>query len=193
VRWARLVLAVALLGGCSGGRDDDTLPPPATTSSTTADYSVPEVIDVAYVERVMAALDHVYGDAIRTLSTERTINEEFLNRLKAIYTRQQFAFWQDVWVKDAAEGLHGLRSEPGDPKTLFRELVIATPTCVLARVDRDFSSVNEQPDRPTPQEFIALVPAVSQQEFNPTPWIISFDGYVSSPEGAQPEAPCDAS
>ena len=193
MRWARLVLAVALLGGCSGGRDDDTLPPPAATSSTTVDYSVPEVIDVAYVEKVMAALDHVYGDAIRTLAKERTITEEFLSRLAAIYTPKQFAFWQDVWVKDVADGIRGLRATPGDPKTLIQELVTATPTCVLARVDHDFAAVNEQADRTTPQEFIALVPSESPRQLNPTPWIISFDGYVASPAGAQPENPCDAS
>src|SRR5919109_5443591 len=117
VRWARLLLAVALLGGCSGGRDDDTLPQPATTSSTTADYSVPETIDVAYVDRVMAALDHVYGDAIRTLATERTITEEFLDRLAAIYTPSEFDTAQDAWVTDVASGLKGLRDQPGDPTT----------------------------------------------------------------------------
>src|SRR5687767_16003456 len=106
VRWARLLLAVALLGGCdSGGRDDDTLPPPVSTSSTTVDYSVPEVVDVAYVEKVMDALDHVYGDAIRTLARERTITEDFLSRLAAIYTPSEFGLVQDIWVKDLAEGL----------------------------------------------------------------------------------------
>jgi hypothetical protein len=62
------------------------------------------------VEKVMDALDHVYGDAIRTLAKERTITEPFLERLAAIYTPSEFGLVQDIWVKDLAEGLKGLRA-----------------------------------------------------------------------------------
>lgn len=189
MRWARLLLAVALLGGCSGGRDDDTLPPPAT-SSTSVDYSVPAVIDVAYVEKVMAALDHVYGDAIRILAKERQISKEFLEHLAAIYTPDQFEFTQGIWVRDVSSGLSGLRRDPGDPKTHVQELMRAERACIVVRVDRDFSPINEPADKATPQEYVALVPASNEHPLNPTPWILSFDGFVATPEGAVPEQPC---
>lgn len=189
MQWARLLLAVALLGGCSGGRDDDTLPPPAT-SSTSVDYSVPDVIDVAYVEKVVTALDHVYGDAIRILAKERQITKEFLEYLAAIYTPKQFEFTQGIWVRDVASGLSGLRPDPGDPKTHVQELIQADRECIVVRVDRDFSSTNEQPDQATPQEYVAVVPAPNERPLNPTPWVLSFDGFVATPEGAAPEQPC---
>lgn len=189
VRWARLLLAVVLLGGCSGGRGDDTLLPPAS-SSTTADYSVPTVIDAAYVEKVMEALDHVYGDAIRILARERQITKEFLEHLAAIYTPNQFEFTQRIWVRDVASGLKGLRRNPGDPATQVQELLRADATCIVVRVNRDFSQTNEQVDQVTPQEYVALVPAPSTSSLNPTPLILSFDGFVATPEGAPPEQPC---
>lgn len=188
MRWARLLLAVALLGGCSGGRDDDTLPPPASTT-TSADYSVPEVIDVAYVEKVMAALDHVYGDAIRTLAKERQITKEFLDHLAAIYTPSEFELAQDIWVKDLAEGLKGIRSKPGDPRTKVQRVLRAEAGCVIAAVDRDFSETRETPDQPTPQEFIALTPIAEERHHNPTPWLIAFDGFKD--DGSEPKAPCE--
>lgn len=190
-----LLSAVALLGACTGGgggRDDDTLPPRgSSTTSTSVDYSVPAVIDVAYVEKVMEALDHVYGDAIRILAREREITKEFLEHLAAIYTPSQFEFTQRLWVRDVAAGLEGLRANPGDPRTAVLELLRAERRCILARVDRDFSPANSAPDRPTPQEYVALVPVIDHARHNPTPWTISFDGYIASPAGAPPAEPCD--
>lgn len=191
MRWARLVLAVALLGGCSGGRDDDTLPPPAATSSTTVDDSVPEVIDAAYVERVMAALDHVYGDAIRTLATERTITEDFLSRLAAIYTPSEFALAQDLWVKDLANGLRGLLTDPADPDTTIDRLLRSDRDCVVAAVTRRFAPTRDHADPITPQRFIGLIPKPESQpngSINPTPWVISFDGFKD--DGSEPSTPC---
>ena len=188
MRWARLLLAVALLGGCSGGRDDDTLPPPAT-SSTTVDYSVPDVIDVAYVEKVMAALDHVYGDAIRILAKERQITKEFLEHLAAIYTPSEFELTQDVWVKDLASGLQGLRAQPGDPKTTIAEVLRAETECVVAKVERSFEETREHADATTPQRFLALVPRTQTgRALNPTPWLISYDGFEQ--DGSVPSEPC---
>src|SRR5688572_12907814 len=152
VRWARLLLAVALLGGCdSGGRDDDTLPPPASTSST-VDYSVPEVIDTAYVEKVMDALDHVYGDAIRTLAKERTITKPFLERLAAIYTPSEFETAQDAWVTDVANGLQGLRDQPGDPVTSVERSIKLDRDCIVVAVQRGFGPTRSIEPTTTPQK-----------------------------------------
>lgn len=191
VRWARLLLAVALLGGCSGGRDDDTLPPPASTSTSVA-YSVPEVIDVAYVEKVMAALDHVYGDAIRILARERTITEDFLDRLAAIYTPSEFALVQDVWVKDVALGLQGLRTDPGDPTTQVDELLRSDKDCIVGKVTRSFVATRERVEPSPHQRFIGLIPKPEKPsgDLNPTPWVLSFDGFKT--DGNEPSTPCAA-
>lgn len=197
MRLARLLLAaVALLGACSGGdggRTDDTLPPRgSSTTSTTVDYSVPAVIDVAYVEKVMEALDHVYGDAIRILAREREITKDFLEHLAAIYGDRFFELAQRAWVREVADELPTLAEHPRDPTTEITELVQATPECVVARVFRDFGPTRKTPPKPTPQRFIALIPQRDRDvsRLNPTPWIMSYDGYTDT--GAIPDRPCDA-
>lgn len=190
MRLARLTLVAALLlGACNGGDgdDDDTLPPPV---STTVDYSVPQVIDVAYVEKVMEALDHVYGDAIRILAREREITKDFLEHLAAIYTPSEFELTQEIWVRDVAAGLPGLRDDPGNPRTEIQRLLRAETECVVAAVARDFSPTRTTSDRSTPQRFIALVPktGTGARSMNLTPWLITFDGFKD--DGSEPSQPC---
>ena len=80
-RWL-LLATLVLLGACSGGNDDDaaasrTLPSappetPTTTTSAPADpYAIPAVIDEAYVNRVLAALDQVHGRPSPRVGTPR--------------------------------------------------------------------------------------------------------------------------
>lgn len=198
MRGARAILVAALLlGACNGGGgggDDTTLPPRAsTTASTVPDYSVPAVIDAAYVEKVMAALDHVYGDAIRILARERKITQDFLEHLVAIYGDAQFDRTQQIWVRDVAAGLPGLSAIPGNPRTVLQQIVRNDVQCLLLRVDRDFSATHEAPDTPVPQEFVALSSKQDKQDprmLNPTPWVMTFDGYIATPAGAMPEKPC---
>lgn len=188
-----LLVVVALLGACNGGgggRPDDTLPPRASTS-TTVDYSVPAVIDVAYVEKVMEALDHVYGDAIRLLARERQITTDFLEHLAAIYTPSEFELVQQVWVRDVASGLRGLLAEPRDPETTVTRMLRAEPLCIVAAVDRRFAPTRDRPDPKTPQRYIGLIrkPEVQPHgELNPTPWVMSFDGFKQ--DGSEPATPC---
>ncbi|HEX2039300.1 MAG TPA: hypothetical protein VHF47_06165 [Acidimicrobiales bacterium] len=155
---------------------------------------MPAVIDVAYVEKVMAALDHVYGDAIRILARERQITKEFLEHLVAIYTEREFEVAQRAWVEDVAKGLPGLVGAPENPRTGIRHALLLTEACILVAVDRDFSGSRSSPPS-TPQKFIGLTPkqpARDPRNLNPTPWSISFDGFVAEPAGAVPEAPCVA-
>lgn len=193
MRGGRLLLVAALLvGACDGGRGgstDTTLPPRvSTTASTVPDYTVPAVIDVAYVEKVMAALDHVYGDAIRILARERRITQDFLEHLAAIYAPEEFEFAQRIWVHDVASGLQGLRADPGDPRTEIQRLVTTRSDCVLFAARRDFSRTRTTPDKPTPQWFVALkLRSVATTDHNPTPFVIAFDGF--KPDGTEP-SPC---
>lgn len=191
---ARVVLVAALVvGACDGGGGasvDDTLPPPADTTSTTAvDYSVPAVIDVAYVEKVMAALDRVYGDAIRTLAAERQITEAFLTRLAAIYGDRFFRLAQDAWTKEVAADLRSVASAPGDPRTTVTSLLREDSTCVIAAVTRDFGPIRSIEPPSTPQRFVALVPRTAGVS-NPTGWVMAYDGWTTT--GELPEEPCAA-
>ena len=191
-----LCMAAVLLAGCdgNGGRTEGTLPPEETTTSSTAvSYEVPAVIDAAYVSRVMAALDHVYGDAVRHLAKTRHADEEFLKYLVAIYTDRFFRLAQDAWVKDEARGFPRLASSPGDPVTTVQDLVRADPGCVVFAAGRDFAPTTSGPPDPTPQRYVGLVPIPPGRDagrLNPTPWAMSYDGFTST--GSVPEDPCRA-
>lgn len=195
MRGAGLLLVAVLMAACNGGDGPtvDTLPPPVeTTSTTVVDYAVPAVIDAAYVEKVMAALDRVYGDAIRTLAVERQITEPFLSRLAAIYGDKQFDLAQRAWVRDVADGLDDLQSPPGDPATVVQRAVRLDADCIVAAVERTFRAVRD-PVTSTPQKYVALVPRPEGRDprsFNPTPWMMSYDGFVAEPAGAEPASPC---
>jgi len=202
VRLGTVTLAVALLAGaCAGGKGGhgsaDTLPAPAPTTTTTAvSYAVPAEIDAVYVARVMQALDHVYGDAIRIMARDRAVTEPFLKHLLAIYTPRQFEVAQEIWVKDLASGLNGLAPSPGDPITTVQSVVSSESACVLAAVAKDFQPTRSIPVKASPQRYVALIPKLDERDpehLNPTPWTISFDGYVAEPAGAVPEKPCAVS
>ncbi len=192
-RWA--LVAALLVGACNGGGEgrgrDTTLPPRvSTTASTVVDYSVPEVIDAAYVEKVMAALDHVYGDAIRILAHERKITQDFLERLGAIYGDRFFRIAQRSWGEEIHQGLATLAAVPGDPRTTVGQILSASQECIVAAVRRDFSPIRAGEPASTPQRYIALVPRnTSVKTVNPTPLILSYDGWTSS--GDPPVAPCE--
>lgn len=195
MRVARVMLVAALLlGACNGGSDgsDDTLPPrPSSTDTSRPDYSVPEVIDVAYVEKVMAALDRVYGDAIRTLARERQITQEFLERLAAIYGDRFFKLAQDAWVKEAANGLPDLAAVPGDPRTEVTRVSRADRDCIVAEVTRDFGATRTTPPSQPRRRFVALTPLPSERNtknLNPTPWLLMYDGFTA--DGSEPGEPC---
>jgi hypothetical protein len=169
------------------------LPPaPAPTTATTAvSYAVPAQIDAVYVGRVIQALDHVYGDAIRIMVRDRAVDEPFLKHLLAIYTDRFFRLAQDAWVKDVSRGLPGLPGSPGDAITTVQRLLRAEPVCVVAAVSRDYSPSRTDPTPDPQQHYAALIPKPADRDpggLNPTPWILTYDGFTQ--DGSAPEDPC---
>jgi hypothetical protein len=183
-----LLLGAAACDRRNGSAGDGTTVP---TEPPTVSYEVPDVIDAAYVETVMRALDHIYGEAVRIMARERTMSDAFLQRLVAIYTDKEFKIAQDIWLRDLAEGLKDLRPSPGDPVTTVTRLVRSSSGCIVAAVVRDFSATTTGSTVVTPQQYIGLIKkrdGFDPLRLNPTPWIISFDGFIQS--GAEPERPC---
>lgn len=187
------VLGAALLTACAGdgraaspGPTVPTEPEVAatTTSTTTLSYDVPETIDQAYVQRVVSAYDKVLGDAIRILVRDRGVTEEFLKHLLAIYTEPEFEVQQRLWIESSQTGgLERRKDVPADPGTAVLQVVEATRTCVITRVDRDFGPTfrdGEQEVDPPEDDYIVLVqkrPGRDPLMVNPTPWVMSFDGF----------------
>jgi hypothetical protein len=188
---------LTFLSACSGGghqrtADKDPTTSAAPTTSTTVSYAVPATIDAPYVEKVMGALDHLYGNSVRRLVSDRALSDTFLKELLALYSKTPFEGYQVVWRKSLSEGLKTISPTPGDPTTRVLGLVQASPNCVVARVNRDLSPTLAQPQNPSPQRYVALIPRDPARDplgANPTPWTMSFDGYTK--DGSVPEGPCE--
>jgi hypothetical protein len=193
--WLLIVSLLAVVAvGCKRSGGDDSLPPTVTSSSTTSttvSYAVPAVIDAAYVGRVMQALDHVYGDAVRHLAQSRTVDEPFLKYLVATHNPRIFGLAQDLWVKIQARGFAGLRDAPADPVTRIDKLLRADRDCVLIQGDRDLSPLHATDDPTNHDRYVALTPLAPNRNpdhLNPTPWTINFSGQRS--DGSPPEDAC---
>lgn len=188
-----LCLVVAWASACDGGAGgtEDTLPPEESTTTTVASYAVPDVIDAAYVGRVMQALDHVYGDAVRHLAQTRRVDEEFLKPLVAIHNPRIFGLVQDLWVKTQAHNFPFLSAAPADPLTRMDRLIRADRDCVLLEGDRDVTPLFTQEDATNHDRYVALVPLRPERNpdrINPTPWVINFVGQQS--DGSAPPDAC---
>jgi len=208
-------MAASLLASsaCSKGRDEGpgtTVPPgggAAGVTNTTADaattatvaavsYEVPEVIDQAYVQRVVNAYDKVLGDAIRILKRDGAITEDFLEHLLAIYTEDEFESQQRGWLDALAGGdLEKRPPVPSDPITRIVRVARLDAKCITIEVDRDFrptiSSGQVPAESPEP-DYLVLVAKKDGRDpaaLNPTPWVMAFDGFKQ--DGSEPVNSCD--
>ncbi|MCA1675689.1 MAG: hypothetical protein LC799_27090, partial [Actinobacteria bacterium] len=162
-----MALAAALLAAsaaCSSSPADKAGPtatvgtePPRTT--TTNPYAVPPVIDIAYVNRVLAGLDAAVGDIVRLVIRTRTIPPEALDRMNAVYAdpdRLQRSI--DGFQRDIRENFNGYKGNPGNKVSVVSDLITATPTCIFARVQRDYSAVSANPSALRNPQWVGLRP-----------------------------------
>ena len=196
----RIALATLLLtasAACNSSSDAErvTAPntvatePPATT--TTNPYAVPAVIDIPYVNRVLAGLDAVMGDATRELIRSRTITAEVYDRLRAIYGNNSLLqLVVEAIEEEMRKSFSGYKPNPGNRSSTVTRVVTAQSNCIFVRVQRDYSAMSPQPNPSDPQ-WVALKPLERVRDFlgyNPTPWAMTYDGLT--PDRSQPNNPC---
>lgn len=196
----RRVLIVATLvaslsmGACGG--EDGPLVPAATLpqgTTTTNSYAVPAVIDEAYVNRVLAGLDQVVGDAVRLLVQTKTLDEGVFSRLKAVSSGDVLQLKLDGLQRDLLIGMSRYQPNPGNKVTLVQRLLSVSPSCLFAEVTKDFSAVNISGDSNLSTQWVGLVPSPAGTDFenyNPTRWIYIYDGLTG--DRSQPSDPCAA-
>jgi hypothetical protein len=189
------LLALAGLGACGG---DDTpaqagaTVPKATTPTTAADpYAVPATIDAAYLTKVFAALDGVDGDATRLILRTKNLPPEAAERLASIYGEKEFRVQTGRWLDVLEAGnLAGYKPEPGNLKTSVVRVISSNSQCVFLLGQRDHSAIAVSPPAPQDTYFYLqpLEPIRNRKQFNPTPWMISGEGFNS--DGSAPGDPC---
>ena len=153
------------------------MPAPTTTTNP---YAVPAVIDEAYVNRVLAGLDAVFGDATRTMIRTKTITADVYDRLRSIYgSNDLLQLVLDLIQEEMRSGFADYKPNPGNKVTTANQIISAGPTCIFVRVQRDYSAVALSSDPVNPQ-WIALKPLESSRDpkgYNPTTWAMVYDGF----------------
>ncbi len=174
-----------LVAACTQEKAADTpgatLGTAAPTTTTTDPYAAPNPIDVAYVNRVLAGLDAVLGDVVRLVVVSRTIPREAADRLTALYgTDASLNLRLDSLSRDVAFRLNDFKQQPGNPTTIVWDLISAGPSCVFARVTRDYSAVAASPSAEPAVQWIAVVPLDASRDpgrYNRTGWSFVYDGF----------------
>ncbi len=141
-----VVAALGLAAGCNGKADGGpaaTIPPSSTSTSTPTDpYAVPAVIDEAYVNRVLAALDQIRGEAVRRFVAVGQVDADVGIALRSIYNDPQYVQELEGLVKTDRSRL---KTPPGNRRTTATRVLHGQQTCILAEVSIDFSEVAQAP------------------------------------------------
>lgn len=192
------VAALFLSAAACSSSSADKAGPAATvgtepvTTTTTSPYAVPAVIDAAYVNRVLAGLDAVVGDAVRIVVAARNLPPEALDRLRAVYAEDELLQLDiDGFQRDLRNGLSDYRPNPGNQVTIVAELINATPACIFSRVRRDYSLVGTNPLPGIGDAWVGLKPIDVSRDpnrYNPTPWAFVYDGFPK--DRSRPPDPC---
>jgi hypothetical protein len=189
--WAVLVALTA----CSEGQEDAaaggaTVPTAAATTTTIDPYAVPAVIDVAYVNKILAVFEAVSGDAFRLYLRDRRITPEISDRIRALYGTGERYELEIRILEDEKETR--LAAEPGNRISTVARLITAAPTCIFAEVVRDYRPVGGKNSNSV--AWIGLRPPAvfnDPARHNPTPWRYVVDGAM--PDRSQPPNPCAGS
>jgi hypothetical protein len=195
--WRVVAVCVCLCAAvaCSAG-DDKAAPsatlgtePPRTT--TTDPYAVPDVIDVAYVNRVLAGLDQITGDVVRLVVRSKTFPREAFDRLRALYASDAGVQRElDLYHRDMERNFSGYRENPGNKTTSVTELITGSRSCIFARVERNFSAVGVNAVTAGVQ-WVAIQPLDQSRDpnrYNYTGWAYRYEGF--SEQRTEPENPC---
>jgi hypothetical protein len=190
------IVAMLLLAACSpkstrSASPDPTLATEPARTTTTGPYDRPPVIDAAYVNRVLAGLDAVYGDVTRMVVSTKRLPPEALARLRAIYDDDQTVQFNLDGIQDQlAGGMAGINPNPGNQVTTIVNLITLQSGCIFASAARDFRAVGPGGLAAFPL-WVALVPlnpARDPAHYNPTSWAFRYEGFP--PDRKQPADPC---
>lgn len=165
--------------------------PPSPTPAPSPDYSVPEVIDADYAQLVVQTLYSLESEALRAMKQDGAVSDRARALLSAIHRPEQIDFQLDGYRQLVADGLQGVRAEPGDQELTVERLVTLQSDCIFVAAHRDFARVVEQPSGGSGLTYVQLLPKVAEADpegLNPTPWMIG--GSVIRSDDSVPEDPC---
>lgn len=182
-----LTVAVLLATGACGGPDKVEAPEPtvptapstttiAATTTTAADpFTTPAKIDAAYVERVLAELNRVYGDTARKIVETRRYERSDIDPLGAIFNPPLLQLQVNEFRNILDLDPKMFKSPMGYRRMKVLEVITARPDCIFTKVSTDVSDVVISPP-PILESYITLglKPADADPSGkNPTPWAMN--------------------
>ena len=156
---------------------------PTTTTVAINTSVVPAVITVAYVNAVLAQLNHVYGNAVRLVVKTGTIPPAAVADLQAIYSGQQYQDELRIFSIQIVNGLQNIKSDPGDRVFTVERFIQVTQACISLVVSANYSALTSSPAAPA-VAFVWMTRSsqADAKSLNNTEW--DFSGEMS----AQPKS-----
>lgn len=186
-----LVLSVAVVAvvasACSSGGHHSAA---GTTTSTTASAGpnpdvIPSVITPAYVDAVFRVLEHIDGNASRSLIAAKAVTPQVLADIRAIYNDPLYAEEVQIAHQSLQGDLTNVKKPPGDVVITVTSLISSSGRCVFVRTASDYSAVLLNPGPAVGAEYWALRRKTAGDDpgnINPTPWALAFNvDYSSGP------------
>jgi hypothetical protein len=153
---------------------------------------IPPVITAAYVNAVLAALNHVYGDVTRALRSSLAITPDVRRDLRSIFNDPLYA--QEIQAAGISlrGAIENVRPNSGDGLTVVTHLISASSSCVFVETSTDLSNVLVNPTPQAASEYYALKPKVNGNDpnrLNPTPWAFAYNAAFLKP--TKVKDPCE--
>lgn len=182
-------VAVLLVSGCSSGGHHAS--GPTTSSAVVATPNpdvIPAVITPAYVNAVFRVLNHINGDAVRALISERSVSPVVTADLRAIYGASLYSVEVKVFQTGLVQDTSNLRTPPGDRVTTVVSLLTSSPSCIFAETTSSLAAVEVHPTQSAASEFWELQPKSPSDDpshLNPTPWVLTYNQDFQRPTRLQ--------
>src|SRR5439155_22738222 len=138
-----LLLALIALSACSSSKPHagNVGPTTAAPTTTTDPYAVPGTVDVAYVQRVMDAIDPLLGKAAQAVVRDRSISGDWAKYARAALDDKGLNSAKVGAQLELGLNLRDYKPNPGQPHTTIDALLVTRPTCLAVRAHRDSTEV----------------------------------------------------
>lgn len=185
-----LVLSVAVVAvvasACSSGGHHSAA---GTTTSTTASAGpnpdvIPSVITPAYVDAVFRVLNHINGNATRSLLASKSMTSSVRADLRAIFAGPLYLKEVQLDQTSIKGSLANVRQPPGDVTTQVVRLIHVTGRCIFVAVTENYGAVLYKPGPPPSSGYWGLQPKVASSDpehLNPTGWSFFFNAVYKTP------------
>lgn len=184
---ALAAVALVVLAGCSGPGHGSSAPATSAGRRTVVAPNpdvIPAVITPAYVNAVFAVLNHINGNAVRSMLAANSVTPAVRRDLRAIFADPLYAQELKIANQSLHSDLSNVRKPPGDRVTRVHKIISASRHCIFVETTTDLSKVLLRAPAPAASEYYGLdlkTAADDPHHFNPTPWAIYFNATYRNP------------